>query len=139
MRQTQKIATAGVFIAAVLAACLVMPTVGQLSALSGVWLGGVSMGLPTVAVLVATGFRHYGLTRSLAVAVMIMLITFVVTWAVFVYALASAMTGSTSGSVVSLVLFGVPALSVVVLGLLARRLVPGRGSVDRQFEHVGSG
>jgi hypothetical protein len=75
MRQTQKIATAGVFIAAVLAACLVMPTVGQLSALSGVWLGAVSMGLPTVAVLVATGFRHYGLTRSLAVAVMIMLIT----------------------------------------------------------------
>jgi hypothetical protein len=126
MRQTQKIAAVGVVIAAVLAACLVMPTVGQLSALSGVWLGAVIMGVPTMAVLVATGYRHYGLARSLAVALMIMLITFVVTWAVFVYALASAVTGSTSGPVVGLVLYGVPALSVVVLGLLALKLVPGR-------------
>jgi hypothetical protein len=139
MRQTQKIAMVGVFVAAVLAACLVMPTVGQLSAMSGVWLAAAIMGLPTVVVLVATGYRHYGLGRSLAVAVTIMLITFVVTWAVFVFAFASALSGTVSGPVMAVVLYGVPALSVLVLGLLALKIVPARPTVDRQFDHVSNG
>lgn len=132
MRQTQQIAIFGVFVAAVVAAALVKPTVGQLSALSGVWLGAVIMGLPTAAVLVATGYRHYGPARSVAVAVPIALIAFVVTWAVFVYAFASALSGSVTGPVMSIVIFGVPALSVVVLGLLALKLVPDRLIADRR-------
>ena len=118
----------GVFVAAVVAAALVKPTVGQLSAFSGVWLGAAIMGLPTAAVLAATGYRNYGPARSLAVAVLIALITFVVTWVVFVYAFASALSGSVTGPVTSVVIFGVPALSVVVLGLLALKLVPARAS-----------
>jgi hypothetical protein len=132
MRQTQKIAILGVFVAAVVAAALVKPTVGQLSALSGVWLGAAIMGLPTVAVLVATGYRHYGLARSVAVAVPIALITLVVTWVVFVYAFASALSGSVTGPVMTVVIFGVPAVTVVVLGLLALKLVPGHSTADRR-------
>ncbi len=122
----------GVFVAAVVAATLVKPTVGQLSAFSGVWLGAAMMGLPTAAVLVATGYRHYGPARSLAVAVPIALITFVITWVVFVYAFASALSGSVTGPVMSIVIFGVPALSVLVMGLLALKLVPGRPTADRR-------
>jgi len=132
MRQTQKIAILGVFVAAVVAAALVKPTVGQLSALSGVWLGAAIMGLPTVAVLVATGYRHYGPARSVAVAVPIALITLVVTWVVFVYAFASALSGSVTGPAMTIVIFGVPAVTVVVLGLLALKLVPSRPTADRR-------
>lgn len=132
MRQTQKIAMVGVFVAAVVAAALVKPTVGQLSALSGVWLGALIMGIPTAAVLVATGYRHYGLARSVAVAVPIALITFVVTWAVFVYAFASALSGSVTSPVMSILIFGIPALSVAVLGMLALKLVPESPTADRR-------
>ena len=134
MRQTQKIAMLGVFVAAVLAATLVKPTVGQLSAMSGVWLGALIMGVPTAAVLVATGYRHYGLARSLTVAVPIAVITFVVTWVVFVYAFASALSGTVTGPGMSIVIFGVPALSVVVLGLLALKFVPGRPPPTRHLD-----
>ena len=134
MRQTQKIATVGVFVAAVVAATLVKPTVGQLSAMSGVGLGAAIMGLPTAAVLVATGYRHYGPARSVAVAVPIALITFVITWVVFVYAFASALSGAVTGPGMSIAIFGVPALSVVVLGLLALKLVPGRPPSMRHLD-----
>ena len=135
MRQTEKIAIAGVVVAAMLAASLVTPMVGQLSAFSGVWLAAAIIGLPTVVVLTATGYRHYGLPGSLAVAVTIALVTFVVTWAVFVFAFASALSGSITGPVMGVVLHGVPALSVVVLGLLALKIVP-RGD---SFEVAGTG
>lgn len=121
--------------AAVLAAVLVTPTVGQLSALSGVWLAAAIIGLPIVAVLTATGYRHYGLPGSLAVAVTIALVTLVVIWAVFVFAFASALSGSITSPVMTVVLHGVPALTVVVLGLLALKIVP-RGD---SFEVAGTG
>jgi len=48
---------------------------------------------------------------------------------------ASALSGSATSVVMGAVLFGVPALAVVVLGVLALRVVPGRSS----FEHVDAG
>jgi hypothetical protein len=135
---TRKVAVAGVLVAAILAACVAMPTIGQLSAPSGWWLAAAIMGLPTAAVLVATGYRHYGWARSVAVAVAIAVITLVVTWAVFVYAFAAALSGSTVGPVLGIVIYGTPALTVVVLGLLALRFVPGRAPADRQLTQVGS-
>jgi hypothetical protein len=141
MRHTdsRKIAVAGVLVAAVLAASVAMPTIGHLSAPSGWWLAAAIMGLPTAAVLVATGYRHYGWARGAAVAVTIAVITLVVTWAVFVYAFASALSGSAVGPVLGVVIYGTPALTVVVLGLLALKLVPGRSPAERQFEQVGRG
>jgi hypothetical protein len=135
---TRKVAVAGVLVAAILAACVAMPTIGQLSAPSGWWLAAAIMGLPTAAVLVATGYRYYGWARSVAVAVTIAVITLVVTWAVFVYAFAAALSGSTVGPVLGIVIYGTPALTVVVLGLLALKFVPGRATADRQLTQVGS-
>ncbi|HEX2285841.1 MAG TPA: hypothetical protein VHI10_13630 [Mycobacterium sp.] len=141
MRQidSRLIAVAGVLVAAVLAACLILPAVGQLATLETTWLAAAILCGPSAAVLVVTGYRHYGWARSAAVAVTIMLITGLISWVVTVFAFAEALSGETSSPVMAVVLFGTPALSVVVLGLLALRLVPGRSTADRQFEHAGRG
>jgi hypothetical protein len=141
MRQTdsRKIAVAGVVVAAVLASCLVMPTVGHLSTMDGAWLAAVIMGLPTAVVLAATGFRHYGLARSIVVAVVIMVITFVVTWVMTVFAVASAMGGGSLSLALSVALYAIPAASVLILGFLALKFLPARSAPERQFEHTGGG
>ena len=125
----------GVAVAAVLAACLVVPAFGQVLTLEGTWLAAAMMGVPTAVVLTATGYRHYGFGRGLLVAVVITVLTLVITWVVSVSVVASALSGSATSVVMGAVLFGVPALAVVVLGVLALRVVPGRSS----FEHVEAG
>ncbi len=107
--------------------------------LEGTWLAAAILGLPTAAVLTLTGYRHYGLGRSLLVAVTITVLTLVVTWVVSVFVVASALGGSATSVVMGAVLYGVPAVAVVILGLLALRLVPGRSAADRSFEHVDAG
>jgi len=137
MRRTdaRKVAMVGVVVAAVLAACLVVPAFGQVLTLEGTWLAAAMMGVPTAVVLTATGYRHYGFGRGLLVAVVITVLTLVITWVVSVSVVASALSGSATSVVMGAVLFGVPALAVVVLGVLALRVVPGRSS----FEHVDAG
>lgn len=125
LSDTRKVTIAGVFVAAVLAACLVVPAIGQMVTLEGTWLAAAILGLPTAAVLTLTGYRHYGLGRSLLVAVTITVLTLVITWAVSVFVVASALAGSATSVVMGAVLYGVPAVAVVILGLLALRLVPG--------------
>ena len=72
-------------------------------------------------------------------AVVIVLVTGLITWVVAVFALASAMSGSTVGPAVGIPVSGAPALSVIILGLLALRFVPVHpAAVDRQFEHASS-
>lgn len=136
---SHKIAVAGVLVTAVLAAWLVLPSVGRMSTLDGAWQAVAIFGLPTVTVLAVTGYRHYSWARSVAVAVAIMLITGFVSWVVTIFVVASALSGSTIGVALGIVLYGTPALSVTILGLLALKLLPGRSSADRQFEHVSSG
>ncbi|MGZ5396071.1 MAG: hypothetical protein ACXWEI_11545 [Mycobacterium sp.] len=127
------------FVAAVLAACLVVSAFGEMLTLEGTWLAAAILGLPTAAVLTLTGYRHYGLGRSLLVAVTITVLTLVVTWAVSVFVVASALGGSATSVVLGAILYGVPAVAVVILGLLALRLVPGRSAADQPFEHVTGG
>jgi multisubunit Na+/H+ antiporter MnhB subunit len=105
----------------------------------GAWQAVAIFGLPTVAVLTVTGYRRYGWARSLAVAAAIMLITGFVSWVVTIFVLASALSGSTIGVASGIVLYGIPALSVMILGLLALKILPARSSADRQFDHVSSG
>jgi len=138
---SRKIAVAGVLVTAVLAACLTLPAVDQLSTIEGTWLAAAILCLPTAALLTATGYRHYGFARSVGVAVAVMLVTALLTWLVAVFALASAMSGSTIGLAMGTLLLAVPALSVIIGGLLALRLAPSRPSaaVDRPFEHLSSG
>jgi hypothetical protein len=138
---SRKIAVAGVLATAVLAACLTFPAVDQLSTIEGAWLAAAIFCVPTAAVLAGTGYRHYGLARSVVVAVVIVLVTGLITWVVAVFALASAMSGSTVGPAWGVLVLAAPALSVIIGGLLALRLVPSRpsASVDRPFGHVNSG
>lgn len=128
MRHTdsREIATAGVVVAAVLASCLILPTMGHLATLDGTWTAAAIMGIPTVAVLIVTGYRHYGLARSVAVAVVVMGIAMIVSWVFSVFVVAAAMSGSASTLAMGVVLYGVPALVVALLGLLALKVVPAR-------------
>ena len=139
LSDTRKVTIVGVVVAAVLAACLVVPAFGQVVSLEGTWLAAAILGVPTAAVLTATGYRHYGLGRGLLVAVTITVLTLVVTWVVCVYVVAAALSGSATSVVMGAVLYGVPALAVLVLGLLALWLVPARSTTDRSFEHVDAG
>ena len=122
---------AGIIATAVLAAALVMPAVRQFGS-SDAWLGVVIMLVPTVALLTVTGFAHYGWWRSLAVAAAVMVVTSVVTFVIAVFTVASALSesGTNKASATSMILgiavFAAPFVLVLVLGLLALRLVPGR-------------
>src|SRR5690348_15613306 len=111
----RKVALIGVVVAAVLAACLVVPAFGQVLTLEGTWLAAAIMGVPTAAVLAATGYRHYGFGRGLLVAVVITVLTLAVTWVVSVFVVASALTGSATSIAMGAVLYGVPALAVLIL------------------------
>jgi hypothetical protein len=118
MRQTdsRKVAVAGIAVAAVLTACLILPAMGRLATLDGTRTAAAILGLPTVAVLVATGSRHYGLGRSIAVAVVVMAVTLVASWVLSVFVVASALGGSTTTMAMGVLLYAVPVALVVGLG-----------------------
>lgn len=120
---SRTIAAIGVFVTAVLAAFLVIPVSRLLGSAEGLWLAAVIMIVPAMVVLVATSFRYYGLGRSVAVAAAVMLITTIVTFVVSVFTFATALSGSVTGVLLAIVLFGGPALSVAIFGLLALRVV----------------
>jgi hypothetical protein len=133
------IAVVGVVVAAVAAGVLVMPAARQLGTFDGLWRGAAIMGLPILAVLAVTGYPHYGGTRSVAVGAVVALITCVVTWIVAVFTFVTALSGSTTGLLVAIVLFGCPALCVVIVGLLAQRVVPAASDTDRQMLSAAPG
>ncbi|MGE2721937.1 hypothetical protein [Mycolicibacterium celeriflavum] len=128
MRHTdsRELAIAGVVVAAVLASCLILPAMGRLSTFEGMWTAAAILGVPTVAVLVVTGYRHYGLARSVAVAVVVMGIALIASWVFSVFVVAAAMSGSATTLAMGVLLYGIPAAIVVLLGLLALKLVPPR-------------
>ena len=125
---SRRIAVIGVLATALLAACLVVPASRQLGTVEGMWLAAAIMVVPTVVVLAATGLSYYGPLRSIAVAAVVMLITAVVTFVISVFTFASALSGSVTGVVLTIVLFGGPAACVTLLGLLALRLVGARSA-----------
>jgi hypothetical protein len=118
------IAAVGVVVAAIAAGALVMPAAGRLGSVSGSVTAAAIVGIPVVVVLAATGAGHYGMVASCVVAVAIAVITCVVSWVVAAFAFATALSGSTTGLVLAVVLFVVPALCVLALGLLALRIIP---------------
>jgi Kef-type K+ transport system membrane component KefB len=133
------LAVAGVLVAAVLASCLIVPAVGQLATWETTWLAVVIFCVPIGVVLAASGYRHYGWARSVAVAVIVAVIAGVISWVVSVFAVASALSGSATSLVLTIALYAIPGVSVLILGLLALKVVPGRPATDRQFEHTGGG
>jgi hypothetical protein len=89
-------------------------------------------------VLAVSGAPHYGVLASSVIAVVVAAITCVVSWVVAAFAFATALSGSVTGLVLAPVLFGAPALSVLILGLPALRVVPGRAegvSIHREAQY----
>ncbi|WP_112557490.1 hypothetical protein [Mycolicibacterium sp. GF69] len=133
MRQTDphRLAMTGVVVAAVLASCLILPAMGKLATLDGIGLAAAIVGIPSGAVLVATGYRYYGLARSVAVAVVVMTIALIASWMFSVFVVASALSGSSTTLAMGVLLYGIPAVTVGALGWLALKLVPARSQSSR--------
>jgi hypothetical protein len=123
-------AVVGVVVAAIAAAALVMPAARQLGPATGLLTAAAIIGIPVFLVLALSGAAHYGVLASLVVAVAIALITCVVTSVVAAFTFATALSGSVTGVLLAVVLFGGPAVTVLILGLVALRLVPARSGDD---------
>jgi hypothetical protein len=123
-------AVVGVVVAAIAAAALVMPAARQLGPVTGLLTAAAIIGIPVFLVLAVSGAAHYGVVASSVVAIAIALITCVVSSVVAAFIFATALSGSVTGALLAVVLFGGPALTVLVLGLLALRLVPARSGDD---------
>ena len=136
LRNGRTIAVTGVLLTAVMAAFLVSPAARQLGTVEGLALGAAIFGLPILVLLIITGAPYYGAARAVLVAVVIAVISSVVMWVVAVFTFATALSGSVTGIVLAVVLFGVPALTVALLGLLALRLLPSR---DNDPSNIVSG
>jgi hypothetical protein len=131
-------AVVGVVVAAITAAALVMPAARQLGPATGLLTAAAILGIPVLAVLAVSGAAHYGVPASSAVAVVIAVVTCVVSLVVAAFAFATALSGSVTGVVLAIVLFGAPALTVLILGLVALRVVParsGNNAVLREAQH----
>jgi hypothetical protein len=131
-------AMVGIVVAAVAAAALEMPAARQLGPATGSLTAAAIIGIPVLLVLAVSDAAHYGVLASPVVAVVVAVITCVVSWVVAAFAFATALSGSVTGVVLALVLFGAPALCVLILGLLALRVVPARSGNDvtqREAQH----
>jgi hypothetical protein len=128
----------GVVVAAIAAAALVMPAARQLGPATGALTAAAIIGIPILLVLAVTGAAHYGVLASSVIAVVIAVITCVVSFIVAAFTFATALSGSATGLLLSVVLFGGPALCVLILGLLALRVVPARtadAAMRREAQH----
>jgi hypothetical protein len=121
-------AMVGVVVAAIAAAALVMPAARQLGPATGSLTAAAIIGVPVLLVLAVSGAAHYGVLASSIIAVAIAVITCVVSWVVAAFAFATALSGSITGLLLAVVLFGGPALCVLILGLVALRMIPARST-----------
>lgn len=124
--------------AAIAAAALVMPAARALGPATGTLIAAAIIGIPILLLLAVSGAAHYGITASIVVGLVVAVITCIVSWVVAAFAFATALSGSVTGVVLAIVLFGAPALCVLVLGLLALRVVPARApdaGIHRQAQH----
>jgi hypothetical protein len=131
-------AMVGVVVAAIAAAALVMPAARQLGPVTGALTAAAILGTPILLVLAVTGAAHYGALTSSVIAVVIAAVTCVVSFVVAALTFATALSGSATGLLLAVVLFGVPALCVLILGLVALRVVPARtgdASMPREAQH----
>jgi hypothetical protein len=132
-------AVVGVVVAAIATAALVMPAARQLGPATGLLTAAAIIGIPVFLLLAVSGAAHYGVLASSVVAVAIALITCVVSSVVAAFTFATALSGSVTGVLLAIVLFGGPALTVLILGLLALRLVPARSgdaAIRREAQHL---
>jgi hypothetical protein len=131
-------AVVGLVVAAIAAAALVMPAARQLGPATGFLTGAAIIGIPVFLLLAVSGAAHYGVLASSVVAAAIAVITCVVSGVVATFTFATALSGSVAGVLLAIVLLGGPALTVLILGLLALRVVPARSgaaTARREAQH----
>jgi hypothetical protein len=128
------IAAAGVLVTAIAAALLIWPSARNLGDLNGLWVAAAILGLPILLLLSVSGAFCYGVTRSIVVAAVITVITLGLSLVAAVFTFATALSGTMAGVVVAVALFGLPVLSVLILGFLALRLVDGRSATPAPTE-----
>jgi hypothetical protein len=131
-RSARAIALAGVLVTAALTTLLLMPAIREVGGPGFGWLAAAIMIVPTATVLTASGWPYYGPLRSPAVGVGVMALTSLITWVVAVFTFAAALSGSTAGVILGIVLYLTPALCVLVFGLLAMRIV---ATADETGQH----
>lgn len=122
------VAVAGIIGAAVVAALLLVP--GLRLGVGHLWLGAIVILVPTATLLAATGSRHYGVGRAVAVALVVEVLAGGVSWLVAVFTLVRALSGVGVGLAWAILLFLTPAVSVLALGALALRVLPSRSPPD---------
>lgn len=120
----RRLAVAGIVGAAVLATLVLVP--GLRLGADWPWLGALVILVPTATLLAATGFRHYGPGRAVAVAAVVTVFAGGVSWLVAVFTLVRALSGAGVELAWAILLFLTPAVSVLALGALALRVVPPR-------------
>jgi hypothetical protein len=118
------IAVVGILGAAVLAGALLVP--GLRLGVDQPCVGTAVILVPTAALLAATGYRHYGVGRAVAVALVVAVLAGGVSWLVAVFTLVKALSGAGVGLAWAILLFLTPVVSVLALGALALRVVPPR-------------
>lgn len=127
VKSARAVALTGVFLTAVLMVVLVRPAFREIVGLYGQPLiGVVILVVPTAVLLTATSYRYYGLKRAVVVALVVIAISGAASGFSIVIAVGAAQMPSGSAVVVLALIFAVPFLSVLVLGVLALRLVRGR-------------
>ncbi len=125
----RSLAIAGILGAAVLATLVLVP--GLRAGADSPWFGALVILAPTVTLLTATGFRHYGTGRAVAVAVLVAVVAGGISWLVAVFTLVRALSGAGVELAWAILLFLTPAVSVLALGALALRIVaPSPASRD---------
>ncbi|WP_267306933.1 hypothetical protein [Mycobacterium barrassiae] len=120
----RSLAVAGVVGAAFLATLVLVP--GLRVGADSPWLGALVILAPTATLLAVTGFRHYGIGRAVAAAVVIAVVAGGVSCLVAVFTLVRALSGAGVQLAWAILLFLTPAVSVLALGALALRVVPSR-------------
>lgn len=133
-RNGRGIAVAGIVGAAGLAMLVLVP--GLRLGTDMPWLGALVILAPTATLLAATGFRHYGLGTAVAVAAVVAVVAGGVSWLVAVFTLVKALSGVGVGLAWAILLFLTPAVSVLALGALALRVVPGRSAPGEPSDAV---
>ncbi len=131
VKNARALALTGVVLTAMLMVAIARPALREIIGWHGrPWLGVLMLGVPTVALLTATGYRYYGARRALAVALIVVVISGLATAICAVVAVGAAQMPSGSTLLVLGLIFGTPIVSVLVLGVLACRLAgPGKTAV----------
>lgn len=115
---------AGIVCAAGLAALMLVP--GLRLGADMPWLGAAVMLAPTATLLALTGYRHYGLGRAVAVALVVAAAAGGMSWIVAIFTLVKALSGAGFELAWAILLLVTPVVSVLALGVLALRVVPPR-------------